>query len=64
MTTPNTQCFHCKNFDLNDGCVVFGKKIPFEIFANLHNHVDEFKGDEGIRFELIKADNYKFKAIE
>lgn len=45
-------CFTCKHFDKAQGnCTAFPKGIPFLILANLYDHREAYKGDNGIQYE-------------
>ena len=46
-------CFYCKNYKEKRKCKAFNK-IPDEIFINGNDHTEQFKDDNGIRFEEIK----------
>lgn len=37
-------------------CSAFPDSIPRAIFANAHDHREAFEGDQGIRFEVLSAD--------
>ncbi len=50
------QCFDCKHFGEQEAhkplrCEAFPDGIPQVILRNLHNHLEAFPGDHGIRFE-------------
>ena len=47
----STQCLECKYYTGLCTCKAFPEKIPQEIFNGTFNHVNEYPGDNGIRFE-------------
>ncbi|MEK8021365.1 MAG: hypothetical protein VSS75_031200 [Candidatus Parabeggiatoa sp.] len=55
MTTLPPFCLWCKHFQDDQKCKAYPKLIPQEIWENQHDHLQPYKGDQDIRFEL-KAD--------
>ena len=47
------QCPVCKNYLGDLKCKAFPNRIPQEILEG-QDHTEPFKGDKGIRFELIE----------
>ena len=55
MTVIISQCYWCKHYQDDGKCEAFGdKKIPHDIFFNMHDHKLPYKGDHGIQFEPEK----------
>jgi hypothetical protein len=50
----STQCYDCFHFVGNNKCDAFPKGIPRPIYTGAHDHREEFKGDNGIRFESLE----------
>jgi len=46
------QCQRCIWYLMDGGCVAF-KKIPLEIWQDIHDHRTPYKGDGGVRFKPI-----------
>ena len=47
-----SQCVYCKHLLGYNSCTAFPNSLPREIFIlQKHNHVLEYPGDNGIRFE-------------
>ena len=52
----STQCLFCKHYRGSHACDAFPDKIPHEIFTGLHDHLEPFEGDRGIRWEEFVLD--------
>ena len=54
-----SQCNYCIHFNKEDlskvSCEAYKKQIPAKILLNEHDHRKPYKGDNGIRFELIQG---------
>jgi hypothetical protein len=55
VTDP--QCFRCRHYHGKVYCTAFKDGIPGTIMTNIHDHRNPYFGDNGIRFEPIRADN-------
>ncbi len=55
MTKRNMSCADCKHFNRKtwNSCDAFPFVIPIDIVMGLVGHVDPYKGDRGIQFELL-----------
>lgn len=58
VSYPRPACFTCKHFDVESRfikpvCVAFPKGIPEEIYYEGNPHTDPYKGDHGIRYEVL-----------
>lgn len=51
------QCTDCKNYTGVLTCDAYTDRIPQVIIEGIHDHTEPFKGDNGIRFEPVNADN-------
>lgn len=49
--TISTQCLECKHYTGLCTCKAFPDKIPQEIFDGSFDHINEYPGDNGIKFE-------------
>lgn len=49
--TISTQCLECKHYIGLSTCEAFPDKIPQEIFDGTFDHINEYPGDNGIRFK-------------
>ena len=49
------QCALCKHKVLGLRCAAYPDGIPPEILTGEHDHREPYKGDNGIRFEPVKA---------
>ena len=48
------QCYDCLHYSGDNECDAFPEGIPRQIYTGEHDHVEEFKGDNGIRFESLE----------
>ena len=47
----SNQCLECKHYEGQHACKAYPVKIPDEIFTGLHDHIEPYAKDGGIRFE-------------
>ena len=50
----STQCSDCLHYFGEFKCEAFPKSIPRQIYTGEHDHIKEFEGDNGIRFESLE----------
>ncbi len=50
----STQCYDCYHFTGDNKCEAFPGGIPRPIHTGEHDHTEEFKGDNGIRFKSLE----------
>jgi len=55
MTTPLVPCQVCSHYRGLQKCDAFPEQIPDKILTGEHDHREPYKGDDGIRFEPVKA---------
>jgi hypothetical protein len=50
----SSQCLECLHYFGEFKCEAFPKGIPEQIYIGQFDHIKEFEGDNGIRFESLK----------
>ena len=59
----SSQCLECLHYFGEFKCNAFPDGIPEQIYTGQHDHIKEFKNDNGIRFESLEEFNKKENSI-